>query len=589
MKHLAVFLAVGAFALVTCTVHAARTSTRLTRANIDAQACLFTVTVNRAKVENGGETLAFQVTVKAKSAEIPLSPRHWAQLEVFDGEAAVSSCRLEAQKRGGKISYSFRVAAKFTAKSQFGFYEDLSAPGGPVAGRYYWFYLDDFVAGAAEKHSSPQGKRAWNPALFEGAFMFADNESFRQYLRAADAVAVARLSQWDGEKGLARVDQTLSGKLKKDVAFVGGGGLVQAKAGDKVILVLKAEAGGMRLHSFCGAPGLYKYSNELANLVKKLVDARSGQKPDPPRSAGDPITPQMRQSLQRIGKIHGGMDQETIDAAVESLHGDISRYDPKVFVPLAVPYLLRLAPRDTQTRLLLRRALANGWMEEEFTRACLVQAGDTPGPHIRALMKALDDPDAKVRMRAAHALGATGAAGAPALPKLRAMVARAKADPTDFDRAYTLRDQMPEHVVAHVAIQQIESARKVPSPTGSAGNKREPWTGEPVAPVKWVSGGTLSTFQRLPRAADVKLLRLDCAGNQTKVELTAANFPGVLDSMKPVKADDPKYRLFHFAPWYSGEFDTPEGRFEVEFYLGGLALLRAPGGSSGLVTFEQPK
>jgi hypothetical protein len=90
-------------------------------------------------------------------------------------------------------------------------------------------------------------------------------------------------------------------------------------------------------------------------------------------------------------------------------------------------------------------------------------------------------------------------------------------------------------------------------------------------------------------AADAKLLRLDRAGNRTNVELTAANFPRVLDSMKAVKADDPKYLFFHFAPWYSGEFDTPEGRFQVEFYLGGLALLRAPDGSSGLVTFESPK
>lgn len=121
------------------------------------------------------------------------------------------------------------------------------------------------------------------------------------------------------------------------------------------------------------------------------------------------------------------------------------------------------------------------------------------------------------------------------------------------------------------------------------GPKPEPWTGEPAVPVKWVSGGKLSTFKRLPKAEDVTALRISPISNRTKVDLTAANFPIVLNSMKPVQADDPKYKEWSYAPWYSAEFETSAGRFQATFYLGDLALLGAPDGSVGLVTYERPK
>jgi hypothetical protein len=123
----------------------------------------------------------------------------------------------------------------------------------------------------------------------------------------------------------------------------------------------------------------------------------------------------------------------------------------------------------------------------------------------------------------------------------------------------------------------------------SAGPKPKPWAGEPVASVKWVNGGKLSTFNRLPKADAVTALRCTGEFNQTQLRLTAATFPGVLNSMRPVKADDPKYREWSFADWCAADFETSEGRFQVNFYLGGLALLHAPDGSVGLVIFEYPK
>ena len=66
------------------------------------------------------------------------------------------------------------------------------------------------------------------------------------------------------------------------------------------------------------------------------------------------------------------------------------------------------------------------------------------------------------------------------------------------------------------------------------------WTGDPVIDGDGLTGGKkLSTFKRLPRAADATLLRINCYGSPPTVDLTAGNFPTVLDSMKAVKADTP--------------------------------------------------
>ena len=53
-------------------------------------------------------------------------------------------------ERGGEISYSFLVAAKYIEKSRFTFGEILSVEGD---GAYYWFYLKDFAASTAAQAS----------------------------------------------------------------------------------------------------------------------------------------------------------------------------------------------------------------------------------------------------------------------------------------------------------------------------------------------------------------------------------------------------------------------------------------------------
>src|SRR5262249_24561714 len=88
-------------------VRAERTSTHLTTANLKDQPFAFAIDVERAKNVKRGDCLRFRVTVRAKADQGSLSPRRWAQLKILDGEAVVSSCRLEPSEREGGISYSF--------------------------------------------------------------------------------------------------------------------------------------------------------------------------------------------------------------------------------------------------------------------------------------------------------------------------------------------------------------------------------------------------------------------------------------------------------------------------------------------------
>jgi uncharacterized protein (TIGR03067 family) len=128
-------------------------------------------------------------------------------------------------------------------------------------------------------------------------------------------------------------------------------------------------------------------------------------------------------------------------------------------------------------------------------------------------------------------------------------------------------------------------ATELRAPDGSY----EPWTGEPATPNWFLSGAVLQTFRRQPKARDVIYLHLTPEGNLQLPPLHAANFPALLDALVPIRANDPAYRLWAFAPWYRAEFETAEGRFGLVLYLGGLGVLFAPDGTHGLVQFEHPK
>jgi hypothetical protein len=154
-------------------VNAARSSTQLTRANVNDQPFSFTIKVERIKDGKKGARLRFHVAVKAKAAKAgppadakeKLPPRHVGVLEVADGEAVIATCNIQPEEVGGEETYSFEVAAKYAEKSSFTFGEVTGGRGG-AEGRYYWFYLKDFEDPLpGEKAPLPELAKACKGAL----------------------------------------------------------------------------------------------------------------------------------------------------------------------------------------------------------------------------------------------------------------------------------------------------------------------------------------------------------------------------------------------------------------------------------------
>ncbi len=99
-----------------------------------------------------------------------------------------------------------------------------------------------------------------------------DVQQFDDYVRHAQIVGTGVLIEWDGSKGKVRLNSVFHGKLKeKSVPIIATGGIVRLKLDDKVIFFLAPRDGELKLHSFCGASGIYKYSEDLALAVKKAL------------------------------------------------------------------------------------------------------------------------------------------------------------------------------------------------------------------------------------------------------------------------------------------------------------------------------
>src|SRR5262245_46213277 len=96
--------------------------TRLTREKTGDHLYSFTVKVERVK-EGGAEFLLFTVTARPKDPKAPRLPRLAGTLEVFDGKAPVSSCDVRQGGDKGRMTFSFRVAAKYAERSRFTFAE----------------------------------------------------------------------------------------------------------------------------------------------------------------------------------------------------------------------------------------------------------------------------------------------------------------------------------------------------------------------------------------------------------------------------------------------------------------------------------
>ncbi len=129
------------------------------------------------------------------------------------------------------------------------------------------------AADEASKKSGTESKEVvWKTSLLEDGYMFQDAQQFRGYVRRAEIVATGVLTAWDGTKGKVRIESVIHGKLNnKLVQVIATGGIVRPETGGKVLFLLAHHDGKLKLHSFCGACGLYNYSDDLTFLIKQLL------------------------------------------------------------------------------------------------------------------------------------------------------------------------------------------------------------------------------------------------------------------------------------------------------------------------------
>jgi hypothetical protein len=121
------------------------------------------------------------------------------------------------------------------------------------------------------------------------------------------------------------------------------------------------------------------------------------------------------------------------------------------------------------------------------------------------------------------------------------------------------------------------------------GPRREPLLGDPTV---LRDRSKTYTFKRLPRSTEVTSVKLESSSNARLPDLkllTVANFPALLDGMKPIPPDDESVRLGGRAAWYYCKFETSEGEFLMQLYLGGYGYIVTPDARVGWIQFEHPK
>jgi len=93
----------------------------------------------------------------------------------------------------------------------------------------------------------------------------------------------------------------------------------------------------------------------------------------------------------------------------------------------------------------------------------------------------------------------------------------------------------------------------------------------------------LSTLSELPAADELSQVKLQpFPSDKSYNMLDEKQFVALWRTAKPVAADDKLLHDWQYAPWYSGSFQTPKGRYSFGLYLGGLGSLSTPDGKRGM-------
>ena len=115
----------------------------------------------------------------------------------------------------------------------------------------------------------------WEPSSVELGYMFKTPRDFEGYVRQSEIAARGVLTDWDFARGKVRLESVLHGTLNQEtVSFASTGGFVEAKANDRVLILLTHRDGELTLHSFCSASGLYLHSNGKEKFFRNAFKAK---------------------------------------------------------------------------------------------------------------------------------------------------------------------------------------------------------------------------------------------------------------------------------------------------------------------------
>lgn len=102
--------------------------------------------------------------------------------------------------------------------------------------------------------------------------------------------------------------------------------------------------------------------------------------------------------------------------------------------------------------------------------------------------------------------------------------------------------------------------------------KAEPWP------------DTLSTLESIPSFDSIAQVVLIASSNGGKLD--EQGFKTLMNTAKPLDANDPIVNHWHYAPWYNGSFVVKEETYRFALYLGGMGVLLTPEKEKGMFRFE---
>jgi hypothetical protein len=91
-------------------------------------------------------------------------------------------------------------------------------------------------------------------------------------------------------------------------------------------------------------------------------------------------------------------------------------------------------------------------------------------------------------------------------------------------------------------------------------------------------------IEKLPTASHILTLKMHHFYSSSV--LNESEFLILLDKAKTIQPGSEILLNWNYSPWYSIEFTTSSGSYELELYQGGLGTLTLPNGKKGAVMFD---